>query len=238
MRVAGLLLALVLVTSCFVGGTFARYVTSDGGTDEARVAKFGVKVTATGDVFAEEYDAKDPKVEGYDGKVIAKSVISSDKTKHEKVVAPGTSKKDALTVSVTGTPEVAVKVEYQAHVTLHNDTNKTECNWKDENNKYYCPLVITVNGTPFKGLDYDSATAFEAAVEGAINGLTKNYPAGTVLDQSGSKGVAISWEWPFEATDKESKQSDVNDTWLGDKAAEGKAATVGIMVTTTVTQID
>ena len=62
MRVAGLLLALVLVTSCFVGGTFAKYVTYGGGQDHARVAKFGVKVEATGDVFAKEYDAKDPKV--------------------------------------------------------------------------------------------------------------------------------------------------------------------------------
>lgn len=238
MRVAGLLLALVLVTSCFVGGTFAKYVTSDGGTDEARVAKFGVKVTATGDVFAEEYDAKDPKVEGYDGKVIAKSVISSDKTKHEKVVAPGTAKNDALTVSVTGTPEVAVEVKYEAHVTL-NDALHTDHNWKLADDSYYCPLVITVNGTPYKGLDYASATEFEDAVEAAINGLTKNYPANTDLSQSGSKGVAISWEWPFEgATGAKGNQSDENDTYLGDQAANGKAATVGIVVATTVTQID
>ena len=58
MRVAGLLLALVLVTSCFVGGTFAKYVTSGGGTDHARVAKFGVTVKATGNdtMFATQYD--------------------------------------------------------------------------------------------------------------------------------------------------------------------------------------
>ena len=236
MRVAGLLLALVLVTSCFVGGTFAKYVTSGGGTDEARVAKFGVKVTATGDVFAEEYDAKDPKVDGYDGKVIAKSVISSDKTKHEKVVAPGTAKENALTVSVTGTPEVAVKVEYVAHVTFNESLTEPD-NWKDKDGHYYCPLVITVNGTAYKGLDYASATEFEDAVEGAINSLTKNYPANTDLSQSGSKGVAISWEWPFEGGEG-SKQTDVKDTYLGDQAAAGKAATVGIVVATTVTQID
>lgn len=52
MRVAGLLLALVLVTSCFVGGTFAKYVTSGTGTDSARVAKFGVEITANGTMFA------------------------------------------------------------------------------------------------------------------------------------------------------------------------------------------
>lgn len=236
MRVAGLLLALVLVTSCFVGGTFAKYVTSNGGQDHARVAKFGVNVTAVGDVFAKEYDAKDPTVQGYDGQVIAKSVISSDNTK--KVVAPGTAKSNALTVSVTGKPEVAVEVKYEAHVTL-NDAINTDHNWKLEDGSYYCPLVITVNDTKYNGLDYASATEFENAVEGAINSLTKNYPANTELSKSGSKGVAISWEWPFEgATGAKGTQSDLNDTYLGDQAANGKAATVGIIVATTVTQID
>lgn len=236
MRVAGLLLALVLVTSCFVGGTFAKYVTHGGGQEHARVAKFGVKVEAAGDVFATEYDAKDPKVQDYNGQVIAKSVISSDgKT---KLVAPGTAKNDALTVSVTGTPEVAVEVKYEAHVTL-NDAILTDHNWKLADDSYYCPLVITVNGTKYNGLDYASATEFEDAVEGAINSLTKNYPANTDLSKSDSKGVAISWEWPFEgATGNVSNQSDENDTYLGDQAAAGKAATVGIVVATTVTQID
>ena len=81
MRAAVLMLALVLITSYFVGGTFAKYVTSKSGTDSARVAKFGVTVTANGDVFAKEYDTDDQTVVG----TIAKSVISTD-----KVVAPGT----------------------------------------------------------------------------------------------------------------------------------------------------
>ena len=51
MRVAGLLLALVLVTSCFVGGTFAKYTTGNYGEDNARVAKFGVAVQGTSDMF-------------------------------------------------------------------------------------------------------------------------------------------------------------------------------------------
>lgn len=46
LRAAGLLFALVLITSCFVGGTFAKYVTSKSASDIARVARFGVKITA------------------------------------------------------------------------------------------------------------------------------------------------------------------------------------------------
>ena len=238
MRVAGLLLALVLVTSCFVGGTFAKYVRYGGGQDHARVAKFGVTVTAAGDVFAKEYDAKDPTVQDYNGQVIAKSVISSGDDK--KVVAPGTANSDILTVSVTGTPEVAVEVKYEAHVTFNESLTEPD-NWKDKDGKYYCPLVITVNGTAYKGLDYASTAEFEDAVEGAINSLTKKYLANTDLSQSGSKSVAISWEWPFEVMGADGKVDhtfDVKDTYLGDQAAAGKAATVGIVVATTVTQID
>lgn len=238
MRVAGLLLALVLVTSCFVGGTFAKYVRYGGGQDHARVAKFGVTVTAAGDVFAKEYDAKDPTVQDYNGQVIAKSVISSGDDK--KVVAPGTANSDILTVSVTGTPEVAVEVKYEAHVTFNESLTEPD-NWKDKDGKYYCPLVITVNGTAYKGLDYASTAEFEDAVEGAINSLTKKYPANTDLSQSGSKSVAISWEWPFEVMGADGKVDhtfDVKDTYLGNQAADGKAATVGIVVATTVTQID
>lgn len=238
MRVAGLLLALVLVTSCFVGGTFAKYVRYGGGQDHARVAKFGVTVTAAGDVFAKEYDAKDSTVKDYNGQVIAKSVISSGDDK--KVVAPGTANSDILTVSVTGTPEVAVEVKYEAHVTFNESLTEPD-NWKDKDGKYYCPLVITVNGTAYKGLDYASTAEFEDAVEGAINSLTKKYPANTDLSQSGSKSVAISWEWPFEVMGADGKVDhtfDVKDTHLGDQAAAGKAATVGIVVATTVTQID
>ena len=130
MRVAGLLLALVLVTSCFVGGTFAKYVTHGGGTGDARVAKFGVTVTATGDVFAKEYDAKDPTVQDYNGQVIAKSVISSESTKD--VVAPGTAKNDALTVSVTGTPEVVI-----SNLAVNTNAYKSEMAYDSSRELFY-----------------------------------------------------------------------------------------------------
>lgn len=51
MRAGGLLVVLTLITSCFVGGTFAKYVTENEGMDTARVAKWGVEVTVTGDGF-------------------------------------------------------------------------------------------------------------------------------------------------------------------------------------------
>lgn len=49
MRAAALLLALTLMTSCFVGGTFAKYTSTATATDTATVAKWDIKVTGTGE---------------------------------------------------------------------------------------------------------------------------------------------------------------------------------------------
>lgn len=237
MRVAGLLLALVLVTSCFVGGTFAKYVTSGGGTDHARVAKFGVTVDATGNdaMFAKQYD----KAEGAPAALTAQySVVSGN---NDKVVAPGTKMDDCLSVSVTGTPEVAVEVDYDAMVNL---TGKWEYKYTDaqgEHTEFYCPLVIKVGEKTFTGTDYNSVQEFTAAVAKAITDLSAVYPAGTDLSGSASKGFNVSWEWPFEGGAANAKQTDVKDTYLGNQAANLTGVdvpSVVIQAAVTVTQID
>jgi hypothetical protein len=106
-KVAVLMLALVMVTSCFVGGTFAKYVTRAEGQDSARVAKWGVLVTVEGGVFADKYAASDEAYLEDGGEY---SVVSS--VEGEKVVAPGTSAEEAdmaLVATVKGTPEVATR---------------------------------------------------------------------------------------------------------------------------------
>lgn len=232
MRVAGLLLALVLVTSCFVGGTFAKYVTSGRGDDSARVAKFGVKITANGATFAREYATDDKSVSG----TIANSVVSSD---NSKLVAPGT-KGDMVSMTLTGTPEVAVWVQYTATLTLNDK-------WKDADGNFYCPLQfkipeydaetqtwgkVVVDGTTF-----DNAEALRREVENRINAFSATYKAGTSLDSltaEDHKAPSVSWEWPFHHDDA----SDIKDTYLGDQAAADKAAEIQLTVVTTVTQID
>lgn len=232
MRVAGLLLALVLVTSCFVGGTFAKYVTSGRGDDSARVAKFGVKITANGATFAREYATDDKSVSG----TIAQSVVSSD---DRKLVAPGT-KGNMVSMTLTGTPEVAVRVQYTATLTLNG-------NWKDADDKFYCPLQfkiptysaedhdwvnVVVDGTKF-----DNAEALRREVENRINAFSATYEAGTPLNSLTAENLkvpSVSWEWPFHHDDA----SDIKDTYLGDQAAEGKAAEIQLTVVTTVTQVD
>ena len=230
LRAAVLMLALVLITSCFVGGTFAKYVTGGSGTDSARVAKFGVTVTANGTMFAKEYATDDQTVVG----TIAKSVISTD-----KVVAPGTeSNGDFVAATVAGTPEVAVRVSYK----LDTATLQLE-NWKDGDGKFYCPLVFKVKtpdgNTVISGMEFQTAEAMKAALVNAVAAYTKDYAPGTDLSGMAADTLAISWEWPFETgTDADKPANNVKDTFLGDEAAAGRAATVSLTLATTVTQID
>lgn len=215
MRAALLLLVLTLITSCFVGGTFAKYVTEDKGTDSARVAKWGVTVTANGGTFANTYATDTGNVVG----TIANSVVSAD-----KVIAPGT-KGNMVGMTITGTPEVAVSVNYAANFKVKD--------WTVDGN-FYCPLQIKVGSTMIDGASFDNAAAFENAVNNEISTYNKNYAAGTDLSTASVTTPSVSWEWPFFVNNAD----DVKDTALGDLAANGNAPTVSLTITTTVTQID
>ena len=219
MRIASVLLVAVILTTCAISGTYAKYVTSADNNDSARVAKFGVKVTATASTFAKEYTTDDGNVVN----TIAKSVVST-----EDVVAPGTSGNMAA-FTITGTPEVAVRVAFTGTLELGDQ-------WVDSDSHYYCPIEITVGDTPFKGTAYASADLFEAAVNEKIATYSKNYAAGTNLNGIGGDAPVITWSWPFEVA--EIAVNDKKDTYLGDRAAEGNAATISLSVTATVTQVD
>ena len=229
LRAAVLMLALVLITSCFVGGTFAKYVTSGDAADHARVAKWGVTVTAheTGDIFAQSYD---------------NTVIADG---NYKVIAPGTKKDDAALVTLSGKPEVSVKVTYSAeHFSL---TGK----WVgDENDTFYCPLIIKVTGKvgdtvkteTINCAEKNSAAEIETAVQNAVAACSATYAPNTDLSSAAvdGEGLKISWEWPFEGTANPG-QTDEMDTYLGDQAAKTSGLdvpSIHIPVTATVTQID
>ena len=51
MRIASVLLVAVLLSTCAISGTFAKYVTTDSGSDSARVAKFAFTVSENGTDF-------------------------------------------------------------------------------------------------------------------------------------------------------------------------------------------
>ena len=217
-------MVLALGTTCFMSGTLAKYVTSGQGSDSARVAKFGVAVTANGETFAETYKTDD----GAFAEV--NSVISAGKdetTGIANVVAPGTAG-NMSSITITGQPEVAVEVKYVV------DTFELGDNWADKNGNYYCPLQITIGTETLDGATYTSADEFETAVKAKIQGFTAQYEANTDLSGADVAVPSVSWAWPFSTSD----DNDIKDTYLGDQAAENKAATVELGMTVSVTQIN
>lgn len=109
LRAASALLVLTLLTTSIIGGTFAKYTTSDSAADTARVAKFGVLVTVSGSLFADSY--KDTPATDNTATVIAYN--RSATADGDDVVAPGTRNDTGIKFGLSGTPEVSTKVKYE-----------------------------------------------------------------------------------------------------------------------------
>ena len=230
MSAASALLIAGLLTTCAVSGTFAKYTTSETGSDTARVAKWGVEVTAEGTMFADAYATDDTKIT-----TITNSVVSAGMVKDIKeVVAPGTEGTMAA-VKIIGKPEVAVEVTYKA-------TEIEFEGWTVEDNTY-CPIIITISGkngviATLKGTDYTDINAFEDEIARFIGEYSQIYEANTDLSlmyaDTSEDDLVVSWEWPYSTSD----DNDKKDTELGDQAAKINPATIKIAIETTVTQID
>ena len=232
MRVAALLLALTLMTSCFVGGTFAKYVTGAETQDTARVAKWGVMLTVSGDgIFSKEYE---------DGN---KTVISSNT---DKLVAPGTKNDTGITFTIKGTPEVAFKVTVglgtNEDVFLKADTYTDYTELKvqpDGSYKYeeftlakdYYPVVFTLKHTYANGAQsiaaavagtgakvetsdgLDTITGTLAQINAVLANVTanmQNVAPNYVLDDD----FELTWAWAFG-----DPANNKADTLLGNLAA-------------------
>ena len=228
MRLASGLLVAVLLTTCAISGTFAKYVTDGTATDSARVAKFGV------DVIGKTETENNMFKTSYEDTTAGITVQAT-----EAVVAPGTS--GTMTgFTVTGTPEVDVTVTYtDVDVELGN-------NWIDKFDltKFYCPITFTIstNGgvETLCGLDYTDVAVFEADVEAAIEAAAGYYEANTNLNTV-NDDLTVAWAWAFTgATGSQNNQDDEKDTFLGDRAADdvANAGTNYVAATCTVTQVD
>lgn len=194
MRIAAVLLVCVLVTTCGISGTFAKYTTKNTGTDTARVAKFGVTVEAisanSNTLFVDEY--KNVQTE-----VVVDAAADA--------VAPGASG-TMSDFTISGTPEVAVTVKYDATVTLAGwniTVNQTE--------EFYFPLTITVNDTPVNLNNCNDAADVKAAIEAAIEAISATYAVNSTIDST----LVVKWSWTFH-TDA---ATDAKDTLLAAESA-------------------
>lgn len=106
MRAASGLMIAALLTTGMISGTFAKYITQDELNDSARVAKWGVNLGISGNLYGEAYD-------GANNTIVTSgstATVQSSST-GEKVVAPGTKNADSgLHITLNGKPEVSTKV--------------------------------------------------------------------------------------------------------------------------------
>jgi hypothetical protein len=221
MRVAGGLLIATLLSTSIVSGTFAKYVTTGSASDSARVAKFGVVVTANGTLFSTTYLSKSGgNIPG--GSATTGLTVKSSDTK--KVVAPGTQNDTGLTFSITGTPEVDVKVQITAtgtndiwlgagtYADMTTSSNATDTFAVSE---AYYPIVYTLKKN---GSEVKSGTLSE--INTALESETTTYAAGTDLSST-TNGVGtytLTWKWAF-GSDSGIDDVDRKDTLLGDLIA-------------------
>ena len=243
LRAAGLLFALVLITSCFVGGTFAKYVTSGYGHESARVAKFGVTMSvATDTAFKKTYATDNSPVSTN----INYSVESSGS---ENLVAPGTKGSDFVVLSISGKPEVAVNVKIAAEgfdvflkASDYPDLTTAAAGDTFTLGNDYHPITYTLRKT---GESDPVKTGKLDAIIDYLNGLSDNYLAKTDLTSTIGE-YKLSWEWKFN--DNTIANKDQADTLLGAITAGSSNVTgtpgtdyqtgIGLKLTATVTQID
>lgn len=131
MRFASVILILTLLSTSVISGTFAQYVTTNSGSDTARVAKFGVTIEVKDDegnvaadsdlkLFATSYATEDTKYEG------ALSVESSNLYVHPgyKIVGWNTDPK-ATSTTETGWYDAGAVYTFlnQADASLEDTTD-------------------------------------------------------------------------------------------------------------------
>ena len=224
MRIASVLLVAVLLTTCAISGTFAKYITAEDATDSARVAKWGVGITTSGTLFAEQY--KDAPIAAADDSTITVQVSNYAEATTDNVVAPGTKNEDGITFTLTGTPEVDLSLTIAVETTdivLPAKNGYVDCTVGNRDKTFnladdYHPVVFTLSN----GAGATLATGTIAQIEAYLEGLTRaKIDSNTNLATNflGTDGVTktdgtykLTWVWAFEQNNKA-------DTYIGNVVA-------------------
>lgn len=225
MRLASILMIAVLMTTCTISGTFAKYTTEVTSQDTARVANWGFD--RAGEVTLNLFD------ETY-GHV----AYQSENGDPSNLIAPGTEKKNIgfafIQADATNKPEV----DYTFKVSVDG----SDCHSTIQANKniiwYLDGAKAGTNGT------WAELLAAIQALSGDASG-TKTYVAGTVPAAFVNGAThTVGWEWLFEGAETYDHDGDPGtpqisqdayDTLMGNAA---DLADVKLVITINATQID
>lgn len=181
MRAATLLLALTLMTSCFVGSTFAKYVSTSEGTDTARVAYWGFDAVEPAAVEFNIFDTSDDTG--------LKTIAGTN------LLAPGTTGSASFQFVNAKDGSEAPEVAYT--VTVSTAGSSTSADIGDLNDE----LVWTLDGTVYTDLDTLLAAIRDMSGSTDGTGVATFAPGTAVPDILSNTAKEISWEWAFDGDD-------------------------------------
>lgn len=209
MRVASVLLVAVLLSTCVISSTFAKYTTQVSSSDSARVAKWGFNTASINfeNLFASSY------------------TNVSNGTDEQAIIAPGTSGEVTFKFenAIDGTPEVAY--------TFVVDTNDSACAEAIQKN---ANITWALAKTSEKdSATYGSWTQLITAIENLDQ--NKTYAADEIPEMVDTE-YTILWKWTYENNDDGNDNDNFNDTDLGNTAVTNDLV-VTLKVTITATQI-
>ncbi len=226
MRLASVLLVAVLLSTCAISGTYAKYVTTDSGSDTARVAYWGFnqtqdsKITIT-DLFKDTY-------------------TNVDSQNNEDVIAPGTRGSATFAFNYDGNTTKSITAPEVAY-TFVVETTGSSCAQSIQNNPNILWRLNVTEGTAVTQGTWGTWTALLTAIGNLDGNKTDNeYAAGTLPEAFNNDQVyEIEWKWIFDesADNKETatKNNDTGDTAMGNAT---DLADVTITIAITATQVD
>lgn len=227
MRAALLLLVLTLITSCFVGGTFAKYATTVSSADNARIAHWGWNATTIdlGDLFKVSYATDDTTT--YNGANSVDSVQSD-------VIAPGTHGSASFGFSYSaegsmnnGAPEVAYKFDVL--------TTNSECDVAIQNNPNiqwaldFDDTIVNEEEKNAQWLTWEKLLEAIALLSGDPSGSKVYGPGELPAAFNNNQLHTVSWRWVFGG-------NEAMDTEMGNAGAD--LARVMLSITVNATQVD
>ncbi len=219
MRLASVLLIAVLLSTCAVSGTFAKYTTTQLAESKARVAKWDIDFNAGDqqsknfvfnlfDTVNDNYENAATQVPEKEGDVTQPTDVAENTP---AIIAPGTS--GSFTINLRNDSEVSAKyaISFEANNTsnipLQFKTDKISSDWT--------PNINEIN------------------ISAEDNQKLKT---GTETTQ-----VTVYWRWLYERKDDNGStdSADSADTDLGtSRDSNGNTPTITVTATVTVTQVD
>ncbi len=191
-RIAALMFSLTLVTSCFVGETFAYFASTKSATDSARYAKWSFKVNDLEIANNAEWSTYFNIFETINDTNKEQSGKETD-VKSGEIIAPGT---------VGSYP---IKIENSSEVNATYTIDFVENNAKD------IPVQYKIDYGDVEGSWYDSVEELEAAMDKSIDLTDKPIAVGE------THTYTFYWRWAYNDSDSVHHKGQTNavDTALG-----------------------